>query len=114
MKPFVLFVGQRRATTRDTAPTRNEWISLMKRVNGSLMQNRDLIESKANDTNQSLQHVVSSSELLALRLSKVEKLLQTIQNEPMKNCQCSGHDNAAAAAAAAPLEPTEQMAPRNG
>lgn len=58
------------------------------RINASLIAHQDQMRAQANATNQSLQHVVSSSELLAVRVSKTEKLLQSMKNAPSVNCEC--------------------------
>jgi len=60
------------------------------------------ISAQANQTNQSLQHVVSGSELLAVRLSKTEKLLQNLKSSS-NNCGCNSTTSIATR-----IRPTEE------
>lgn len=61
------------------------------------------ISAQANQTNQSLQHVVSGSELLAVRLSKTEKLLQNLKSSSSNNCGCNSTTSIATR-----IRPTEE------
>lgn len=61
------------------------------------------ISAQANQTNQSLQHVVSGSELLAVRMSKTEKLLQTLKTSNNNNCGCNSTTSIATR-----IRPTEE------
>lgn len=60
---------------------------LESRVNASLGAHHEQLRTQANLTNQSLQLVVSSSEQLAGRLSKAEKLIQGLKASS-GNCSC--------------------------
>ena len=58
-----------------------DWTELEKRivqsVNASLQSQQDQWTLQANQTNQSLQHVMAGSSELAMRISKAEKMIQT-------------------------------------
>lgn len=68
------------------------------RVNASLAAHHEQLKLQANLTNQSLQHVVSSSEQLASRVGKAEKVVQGLKASA-GNCSC-------------PMPPRIQLAPR--
>ena len=56
------------------------------RVNASLAAHQERLKIQTNMTDESLRKIISSGEQMATRLSKTEKLLETLQNAPNNNC----------------------------
>lgn len=77
-------------------PSSSSWQQeVEQRINASLTSHQNQMRLLANSTNQSLQHVVSGGEQLAARISKTEKLVQSLKNAPA-GCGCNGSSSTTA------------------